>query len=70
MKFRHISISFGAGRYRPHTAGEVLVNQYGDCKDKHTLFAALLKAAGHSGLAGARRSRYQVRSECSISGAV
>ena len=46
MKFRYISISFGAGRYRPHSAGEVLANQYGDCKDKHTLFAALLKAAG------------------------
>ena len=46
MKFRYISISFGAGRYRPHSAEEVLANQYGDCKDKHTLFAALLKAAG------------------------
>lgn len=45
-KFRYISISFGAGRYRPHSAREILSNQYGDCKDKHTLFAALLKAAG------------------------
>ena len=45
-KFRYISISFGAGRYRPHSAEEVLTNQYGDCKDKHTLLAALLKAAG------------------------
>ena len=24
MKFRYISISFGAGRYRPHSAEEVL----------------------------------------------
>jgi tetratricopeptide (TPR) repeat protein/transglutaminase-like putative cysteine protease len=46
MKFRYISISFGEGRYRPHGADEVLANQYGDCKDKHTLFAALLKASG------------------------
>lgn len=46
MKFRYISISFGAGRYRPHMAEEVLTNQYGDCKDKHTLLTALLKAAG------------------------
>lgn len=46
MKFRYISISFGEGRYRPHSAEDVLANQYGDCKDKHTLFAALLKAAG------------------------
>lgn len=45
-KFRYISISFGDGRYQPHSAEEVLANQYGDCKDKHTLFAALLRAAG------------------------
>lgn len=44
MKFRYISISFGVGRYQPHSAAEVLGNQYGDCKDKHVLFAALLKA--------------------------
>ena len=45
-KFRYISISFGIGRYQPHAAAAVFDNQYGDCKDKHTLFAALLKAAG------------------------
>ena len=45
-KFRYVSLSFGVGRFRPHSADEVLANQYGDCKDKHTLFAALLKAAG------------------------
>lgn len=45
-KFRYISISFGIGRYQPHAAAEVLSNQYGDCKDKHTLLAALLKAVG------------------------
>jgi tetratricopeptide (TPR) repeat protein len=43
-KFRYISISFGVGRYQPHASEEVLSNQYGDCKDKHTLFAALLRA--------------------------
>ena len=46
VKFRYIGISFGQGRYQPHSADDVLANQYGDCKDKHTLFAALLKAAG------------------------
>ncbi|HSU58261.1 MAG TPA: DUF3857 domain-containing protein [Bryobacteraceae bacterium] len=45
-RFHYVSISFGVGRYQPHPADEVLANQYGDCKDKHTLFAALLKAAG------------------------
>jgi tetratricopeptide (TPR) repeat protein/transglutaminase-like putative cysteine protease len=39
---RYVSISFGIGRFQPHLAGEILTNQYGDCKDKHTLLAALL----------------------------
>jgi len=43
---RYISLSFGIGRYQPHSAAEVLENEYGDCKDKHTLLAALLKAEG------------------------
>lgn len=44
--FRYVSLSFGAGRYQPHAAAEVLANQYGDCKDKHTLLASLARAAG------------------------
>jgi tetratricopeptide (TPR) repeat protein len=43
-RFRYIGISLGIGRYQPHTAEDVLSNDYGDCKDKHTLFAALLAA--------------------------
>ena len=39
-------IAFGIGRYQPHSAAEILGNQYGDCKDKHTLLAALLSAVG------------------------
>lgn len=45
-RIRYIGLSFGIGRYQPHTASEVLENEYGDCKDKHTLLAALLKAEG------------------------
>ncbi|HWQ03220.1 MAG TPA: DUF3857 domain-containing protein, partial [Candidatus Nitrosotenuis sp.] len=45
-EFRYIGVAFGVGRYQPHFAAEVLSNQYGDCKDKHTLLAALLAAAG------------------------
>lgn len=41
---RYVSLSFGLGRYQPHAAAEVLANQYGDCKDKGTLFDALLAA--------------------------
>lgn len=43
-KFRYIGIALGIGRYQPHPATDVLSNDYGDCKDKHTLFAALLAA--------------------------
>jgi tetratricopeptide (TPR) repeat protein/transglutaminase-like putative cysteine protease len=44
--FRYVSLSLGLGRYQPHSAGDVLHNQYGDCKDKHTLLASLLEAEG------------------------
>ena len=43
---RYVSLSFGLGRMQPHAAGEVLANGYGDCKDKNTLLAALLRAQG------------------------
>ncbi|MGH7745482.1 MAG: DUF3857 domain-containing protein, partial [Candidatus Dormibacteria bacterium] len=42
--YRYIGIDLGIGRYQPHPASVVLTNDYGDCKDKHTLFAALLAA--------------------------
>lgn len=45
-QYHYIGIDFGIGRLQPHSAAEVLTNRYGDCKDKHTLFAALLAAAG------------------------
>jgi len=44
--FRYVSLSLGLSRYQPHAAGEVFANQYGDCKDKHTLLAAMLGAIG------------------------
>jgi len=44
LRFRYIGIDLGLSRYTPHSAAEVLANRYGDCKDKHTLFAALLQA--------------------------
>ena len=44
--FRYVSLSLGVGRYQPHAAADVLHNQYGDCKDKHTLLASLLEAEG------------------------
>jgi tetratricopeptide (TPR) repeat protein/transglutaminase-like putative cysteine protease len=44
--FRYVSLSLGLGRYQPHSATDVLHDQYGDCKDKHTLLASLLEAEG------------------------
>ena len=44
--FRYVSLSLGLGRYQPHPASDVLHNQYGDCKDKHTLLESMLEAEG------------------------
>ena len=44
--FRYVSLSLGLARYQPHAAADVLHDQYGDCKDKHTLLASLLQAEG------------------------
>lgn len=44
--FRYVSLSLGQGRYQPHLAADIMVNQYGDCKDKHTLLAAMLASTG------------------------
>jgi len=44
LQIRYIGVAFGIGRFQPHSAADVLSNQYGDCKDKHTLLAALLAA--------------------------
>jgi len=46
LNIRYVSLSFGVGRLQPHAASEVLQYGYGDCKDKHTLLQALLRAEG------------------------
>jgi Flp pilus assembly protein TadD len=43
-QYRYIAVSFGVGRLQSHMAAEVFRNQYGDCKDKHTLLQAMLAA--------------------------
>jgi tetratricopeptide (TPR) repeat protein len=47
LRFHYVGLDFGIGRYQPHAADDVLGSGYGDCKDKHILLAALLKAAGY-----------------------
>jgi len=43
---RYIAIEIGIGGWQPHEASETLGRLYGDCKDKGTLFRALLSAEG------------------------
>jgi tetratricopeptide (TPR) repeat protein/transglutaminase-like putative cysteine protease len=45
-EFRYVSLSFGVGRYQPHSAGDIFANKYGDCKDKHTLLSTMLSVIG------------------------
>jgi tetratricopeptide (TPR) repeat protein/transglutaminase-like putative cysteine protease len=45
-QIRYIGVAFGIGRFQPHEAGDVLRNQYGDCKDKTTLLVSMLTLAG------------------------
>lgn len=45
-EIRSINVALGQGSYEPHSAGEVLGNQYGDSKDKAVLLTALLRAEG------------------------
>jgi len=46
LNFRYVSLSLGTGRYQPRAAADVLRDQYGDCKDKHTLLASLMESVG------------------------
>jgi hypothetical protein len=43
---RYVAIQLGIGGFQPHAAGEVFSKRYGDCKDKATLLATLLKEQG------------------------
>jgi transglutaminase-like putative cysteine protease len=43
---RYVSISLGIGGYQPREPREVVATQFGDCKDKATLFIAILGRLG------------------------
>ena len=45
-RIRYLNVSFGLGRMQPRPAPDVLLNRYGDCKDKHALLAALAASLG------------------------
>lgn len=44
--FRYVSLSLGMGGYQPRVPASVLQTQYGDCKDKATLFIAVARRMG------------------------
>jgi hypothetical protein len=69
LRFHYVEVAFDTGRYQPHGASEVLANQYGDCKDKHTLLAALLSAVGIRSYAALISSRRIVDSDVPMPGA-
>ncbi|MHB0998923.1 MAG: DUF3857 domain-containing transglutaminase family protein [Armatimonadota bacterium] len=43
---RYVGLEFGTGAYEPHSANDVYMNKYGDCKDQATLLVTMLKSAG------------------------
>ncbi len=43
-KIKYVSIDLNSSGYAPHPPGQVLENEYGDCKDQGVLLIALLKA--------------------------
>ncbi len=43
---RYVAVAIGVGRIQPNPAETVLSNGFGDCKDKHVLLEALLRAVG------------------------
>jgi tetratricopeptide (TPR) repeat protein len=67
-RIRYIGVNLGMGRYTPHAAEDVLNNRYGDCKDKHTLFAALLRAAGIKAYPALISTEYKIEGAMPIPG--
>jgi hypothetical protein len=43
---RYVAIELGIGGWQPHAAADVFAHRYGDCKDKATLLATMLKEIG------------------------
>ncbi|MDX9724123.1 MAG: DUF3857 domain-containing protein [Myxococcota bacterium] len=45
-EIEYVALEFGEGRWLPHQAAQIFAVGYGDCKDKATLLAAMLRHAG------------------------
>lgn len=45
-QIRYVGIEYGEAGYTPHTAEDIFINRYGDCKDQAILLTALLRGSG------------------------
>jgi hypothetical protein len=43
---RYVAIELGIGGWQPHSASDVFLHHYGDCKDKTTLMSSMLHEVG------------------------
>jgi hypothetical protein len=43
---RYVAVAIGIGGFQPHAATQIFRGRYGDCKDKVTLLASMLKTIG------------------------
>jgi len=43
---RYVAIELGIGGFQPHSAAQTFLHRYGDCKDKATLLASMLRVIG------------------------
>jgi len=59
QNIRYVSIPLDSSYYKPHTAVDVYMNRYGDCKDKSALLITLLKLAGIEARFALLRTRSQ-----------
>ncbi len=47
-EIRYLGIELGESSHKPATADQVLLQRYGDCKDKSVLLVSLLRQLGHT----------------------
>ncbi|MCM8792003.1 MAG: DUF3857 domain-containing protein [Candidatus Omnitrophica bacterium] len=43
---RYVAVEYGRAGYEPHSAEEIFLNKYGDCKDQSILLVTMLREAG------------------------
>jgi len=43
---RYVAVEYGEAGFEPHTASEIFLNKYGDCKDQAVLLLTMLREAG------------------------